>query len=572
MAGGKLTPRQKMINMMYLVLTALLALNVSAEILESFNLIANSLKESANQFNTKNHNLGDQIKSAVAEEIKKNNTSHKDIPPKVEEITQKTDSIIHYLDTLIAALYSEGIGGKDEKTLKLKKPDETERNYRFWMYPEKGKEGNDQSNGGRGAGKAKELRDVLNGYVKYCNNFWLSVNQKKDSASGANVLPLPNGGKGFTEIARDFTATGQAAKNEKDNIWEYKIFHNTPVAANVAMLQKFKNDVNIIEAEILDMLRLKLQDVPFKIDSLILADAPESRVVPAGGQFVSEVFITTSSSQAQPQWGPGIRPNPGGQTGKFVVNASLPEGEKSYTISAAVPSSSGLKRLSLTKRYRVVKPQLDIDAEGGTVLWEQCCNDYTMKVIVPGSSTEFKPEPTLTPGTVTPNPQKPNYFTLTPGNARNAKLTVFTNVGGTRVAVGEKMFSIQAPPEPDIVFFVNGAVWDGKSDIAKTANLEVGVTANADFRRNNARDANYQLAGVALSAKVGLAPPTNVGGEVNSPVGGAVKVRVPLNPQLPSGTQITITIKEVVRVNCKQQRIRVTGLPPTALTQSARLK
>ena len=36
MAGGNLSPRQKMINMMYLVLTALLALNVSKEVLNSF--------------------------------------------------------------------------------------------------------------------------------------------------------------------------------------------------------------------------------------------------------------------------------------------------------------------------------------------------------------------------------------------------------------------------------------------------------------------------------------------------------------------------------------------------------
>jgi Skp family chaperone for outer membrane proteins len=37
-------PRQKMINLMYLVLTALLALNVSAEILNAFKTVDNSLK------------------------------------------------------------------------------------------------------------------------------------------------------------------------------------------------------------------------------------------------------------------------------------------------------------------------------------------------------------------------------------------------------------------------------------------------------------------------------------------------------------------------------------------------
>ena len=43
MAGGKMTPRQKMINMMYLVLLALLALNVSQEVLNAFHLVNNGL-------------------------------------------------------------------------------------------------------------------------------------------------------------------------------------------------------------------------------------------------------------------------------------------------------------------------------------------------------------------------------------------------------------------------------------------------------------------------------------------------------------------------------------------------
>jgi len=44
-------PRQKMINMMYLVLTALLALNVSSEILNAFKTVNNSLEESSRVVN-----------------------------------------------------------------------------------------------------------------------------------------------------------------------------------------------------------------------------------------------------------------------------------------------------------------------------------------------------------------------------------------------------------------------------------------------------------------------------------------------------------------------------------------
>ena len=57
MAGGKLTPRQKMINMMYLVLTALLAMNVSAEILNAFKTVNGSITNSNAMIDTKNQKV-----------------------------------------------------------------------------------------------------------------------------------------------------------------------------------------------------------------------------------------------------------------------------------------------------------------------------------------------------------------------------------------------------------------------------------------------------------------------------------------------------------------------------------
>src|SRR5580698_742080 len=57
MAGGKLTPRQKMINMMYLVLTALLALNVSQEVLNAFHLVNEGLQSSNGSLTSKNDGI-----------------------------------------------------------------------------------------------------------------------------------------------------------------------------------------------------------------------------------------------------------------------------------------------------------------------------------------------------------------------------------------------------------------------------------------------------------------------------------------------------------------------------------
>ena len=68
MAGGKETPRQKMIGMMYLVLTALLALNVTKEVVNAFVTINDKLDASASIINDKvqdDYNTFEQKKMSI---------------------------------------------------------------------------------------------------------------------------------------------------------------------------------------------------------------------------------------------------------------------------------------------------------------------------------------------------------------------------------------------------------------------------------------------------------------------------------------------------------------------------
>jgi len=62
-------PRQKMINIMYLVLTALLALNVSAEILNAFKVVDNSLRESNNVLATSTSGIYSSLGNAQGSKI-----------------------------------------------------------------------------------------------------------------------------------------------------------------------------------------------------------------------------------------------------------------------------------------------------------------------------------------------------------------------------------------------------------------------------------------------------------------------------------------------------------------------
>jgi hypothetical protein len=121
MAGGKETPRQKMIGMMYLVLTALLALNVSKQILDAFVAIEENIQRgSITQLER-----GNAAKSALIEEI---SSTAKDESGKakiekikkylgmIEKIDKEAGSLIKYIDDIKLEMMEKA--NEDVKTVK----------------------------------------------------------------------------------------------------------------------------------------------------------------------------------------------------------------------------------------------------------------------------------------------------------------------------------------------------------------------------------------------------------------------------------------------------------------------
>src|SRR5689334_10361565 len=106
MAGGKETPRQKMIGMMYLVLTALLALNVSSAILEKFAIVNTTLEVLVKEDGEKNAKKLEGIKGSTSKEDKV--TVAKEKAEKVRAITK---TMVEYL-TGVKTKIATGSGNK----------------------------------------------------------------------------------------------------------------------------------------------------------------------------------------------------------------------------------------------------------------------------------------------------------------------------------------------------------------------------------------------------------------------------------------------------------------------------
>ena len=116
MGGGKETPRQKMIGMMYLVLTALLAMNVSKQILKGYVTVNESMEKSKKNLTANNKRVMEAFQNTI-----NGNPAAKPYYDKAQEAQTKIDEVVKYIENLKKVVYeeTEKLGGGDTMQLRF---------------------------------------------------------------------------------------------------------------------------------------------------------------------------------------------------------------------------------------------------------------------------------------------------------------------------------------------------------------------------------------------------------------------------------------------------------------------
>jgi gliding motility-associated protein GldM len=548
MAGGKLSARQKMINMMYLVLTALLALNVSAEILEAFNSLRASLKASADTFAVKNSETKVQILEKVREEQESGNNKNAELVQWTQEVEGQVVDVIQYIDGITEKLTE--IAEFDPEHGEYVNSKETEANFQYWMGV-----GGDQKNDGRGDGEAIKLREKLNGFVKYANDFIA----KHDSAGKSTIS--------FPKIAKDpgeDKKPGEPKGEHDGETWEYYTFHSKPVIADLAMMQKFKLDVQEVHSELLNFIKARLGAVKFKIDSLILVDAPTSRVVAAGMKFETKLFVAATSKEAIPEFsGSGsVQTTDGGYAALMSMTApggfakGKNEKEASYSARAVINDASGGKQeLSMQGTYTIRKPEVVITSASVQNLYYQCGN--TINVDVPALGEFYNPKFTATQAKVLPSKSDKRKVTIVP-SGRKCVLGVSSLTNGQNIKIDDVTYKVIKPPKPSIQLLVNNKEYNGASAIPKKSRCVVRLQADSDFRSALPKDARYLISSINLLSQRSLGAPTKVGSYSGSGKDALKGIPINLGNKLksdPPGTKIYFKIDKIYRVNFQNKKI-----------------
>jgi len=324
MAGGKLSPRQKMINMMYLVLTALLAMNVSKEILNSFALLNNGLVKTNTNFTAKNEVTYNNFETAELNDPNKVRPFH----DKAKAVKKRSQEMFDYIENLKSDLIKAveekeeteilGRNGQDSvikiasNVLYMEGKDNNQIPTHFFMGDlDKAAPGN----------KAFEFKEKVTKFKEDLKTF-IPEKERKNIKLGLETDDVYSS-------TEDIMLT-----------WENNNFYHNPAVAVIAILSKMQNDVKNAEADIINALYKQIDVSSFKFDTLSARVVANSNYVLLGDEYRAEVFMAAFSTTSNPQiWLGNVDSVKNEIVGsKDTSSVKVSKGVGVYTIS---PSSEG---------------------------------------------------------------------------------------------------------------------------------------------------------------------------------------------------------------------------------------
>ncbi|WMJ72500.1 gliding motility protein GldM [Cytophagaceae bacterium ABcell3] len=511
MAGGKETPRQKMIGMMYLVLLALLALQVSAVIIQKFQFLDTSLMI----VNDKAGIEHDETVRSIRATVEKEGNDEKDLKvvEKAEEVRDRTTELVNYMNDLRNMLIEKTGGYNDDSTYAGAK--EEDKVMEIMLGPE-----------GKKSGDAYELQKRLNAFSDYLNEV------------GVKAPKLAMDGKEDPLFKND--------KSQRTKDFAQINFAQTPMVAALAMIAQKQSEVLKYENEALTMLASEVGAHKVNFDQVVAMVRPRSNVVAAGTKYEAELFIAASSSSITPTMkyeGKEIPVVDGKGQVSFVAKPAGKydkEGnaKATWTGSITIKNKGRDTTFTVTEEYTIAKPVISIQAAAVSALYMNCGNE--LDVQVPALGSTYNPKFTATGAKVIPGSEK-GKVTLVPNKAK-----VRLNVASNGNPIGHQDFGVRMVPRPELQIWDKGKPVNEKTGVPAPGPRMLVAKAIPDesFKNFLPKDARYRVAqweAILVRGKRPVGAP-----QVFTSENGNLAT---FASQAQPGDRILVEIKKVVRMN-----------------------
>ena len=394
-----------MINLMYVVLMAMLALNVSTEVLNGFSIVEESLNRTTG--NATKENLA--IYEDFDTQMKANPQKVKMWYDRAQRVRQMSDSLYNLAADLKLAIV-QGADGKNGDPQNIRNKEDLEAANQVML----------SLSGGRG----QELFDAINSFRQRMLKMVTDEKQKQLIASNLT-----------TEIPKNAMTMG---KN-----WQEYMFESMPAAAAVTLLSKLQSDVRYAEGEVLHTLVQNIDVKDIRVNALEAFVIPNSQTIVRGDKFSAHIVMAAVDTTQVPDIYIGNQ--------KVTLQDNLYEricgATGDFTLAGYLETVNGNGeriRRDFSQKYTVVDPSATVSADLMNMLYAGYNNPIS--VSVPGVPLN-KVQASMTNGTL--QPVGPGKYIARPAKiGENATITVVSTNTGRPQQMGQYTFRVRKLPDP----------------------------------------------------------------------------------------------------------------------------
>lgn len=503
MGHGKETPRQKMIGLMYLFLTCLLALNVSKDVLDAFIMINGKLQTTNENFIGKNAIVYQALNKASQTNPEKAKPAYE----KAMLIKAKADALVdtmqYYKELIICT--ADGLGdplalsrvnGKrvmkydingEMKDLPIEEKVNVKDNKDVPAQIMVG-----QANNGQGRFLKLEIEKF--------RAFVIEQGFGKDSSKYSTKVGTVN-----TALSTaDKIVEGAAHK------WESQNFEYLPLMAVVTNLTQMQTAVRNVEGDVISHLLGNLDAASFKFNKLAPIVTPKSNYVMTGSQYEAQIFLGASDTTQAPIVEIGaVKTDKDGNL--YIENPSVLEVDKKTGKAIYKVSAGSVGTRTYTGLMKVRKPNTENEfitykfeeeyqvAQSSVVISPTKMNvfyigvDNPVDISVPGiPSSSIKPA--ISSGAI--RTKAGNSHIVRCDKPGKVTISVYAEVDGNRKMMGSQEFRVKPVPDPV------ATIWDMEGGSISAAQLQAAKEVKAKMK-NFDFDLQFEITGFIASTKDG---------------------------------------------------------------------
>ena len=398
-----ISPRQKMINLMYVVLMAMLALNISSEVLNGFSIV----EESLNRTTANSSKENEVLYGNFAEQMKKNPQKVKEWFEKATAVKRMSDSLYNFAQALKVQIVREA-DGKDGNVYNIKSKDNLEAASHVMLAP--------------GTGQGKKLYDAINNFRERILKMVPDQHQRDIIESNLT-----------TKVPKNANTLG---KN-----WQEYMFEDMPVAGAVTLLSKLQSDVRYAEGEVLHTLVANIDMKDIRVNKLSAFVIPESKTVISGDQFSAQIVMAAVDTTQQPEIYVGGQRITNGLY-RFTAGAV---GEHQFGGYITMHDGAGnVIRRDFTQKYTVVAPSATVSADLMNVLYAGY--DNPISVSIPGVPLNAV-SASMSGGSFR-SIGMGKYIARPSAVGRDVIISVASNANGKSRQMGKFTFHVRKLPDP----------------------------------------------------------------------------------------------------------------------------